>query len=107
MNKESSETSSQKRTPKSKYANETSDVVMMRVNQQKSLMLKNPSADNFIETSKAMVQFFAGDPNYELPYVIVSGIKVYVEGKVEETEESESMSIHEKNRTFHPVENEE
>ncbi len=67
---------------------------MVRVNQRRQQMMRDPNVDDFIETSREMVNFFAGDPDYKLNYVVVSGVKVFVEGTQEATEDKESKSVH-------------
>lgn len=67
---------------------------------QKNLMMKDETADDFVETSREMVKFFAADPEYDLNYIMVAGVKLYVEGTVEETEAEESMTILERNQSF-------
>lgn len=57
---------------------------MARVNVQRNRMVRDPNTDNFIETSAKMVKTFAGDPDYTGLYVIVSGVRVVIEGKIEE-----------------------
>jgi len=74
---------------------------MTRVNSQKMKMMRNdPEADGFVETSRKMVKYFAADPEYKLDYVVVSGVKVYAEGTVEENENKDNESIHIRNKSF-------
>ncbi len=73
---------------------------MMRVNTQKMKMMKDPNAEDYIETSRKMVKFFAADADYELDYVLVSGVKIYVEGTVEANEQKDAESIHKRNNSF-------
>ena len=99
-NQVSSETSPAKQT-KVRYNLDNSDAVMTRVNKQKMEMMRNAAeAVDYIETSRKMVQYFAADPEYKLDYVVVSGVKVYVEGTVEKNEDKDSESVHVRNQSF-------
>lgn len=64
---------------------------MAKVNAQRMRKLRDPNADDFIETSEKMVKHFAGDPDYKENYVIVSGIKVFSSGTVDETLDKEAL----------------
>lgn len=98
---ELSETSSEDQTKgRSKYAKDDSDTLMMRINGQKMKMMRDPNADDYVETSRKMVKFFAADPEYKQDYILVSGVKVYVEGTVEMNEARDSESIHKRNNSF-------
>ncbi len=90
-NPESSETSS--KNPSKTYSKDTETTVMGRVNAQRMKFARDPNEDDFIETSEKMVKTFAGDPDYSQNYVLVSGIKVFIEGTVAETLEKEERPL--------------
>ncbi len=87
LNQKSSETSSGKQT--SRYKKDDSDGVMAKVKALTMKRMRDPEAEDYVETSREMVNFFAGDSDYKLDYVIVSGIKVYAEGTFKEEDETD------------------